>query len=98
MPVIGLHMLVRIIQGRLLVLELPTRCLQVPLDRCCLLLRGGSRLNSSRTVIASSVTADRPVVDNRLVNIGVVHRLGIHPPDRRVVLKSVALPTTSVKT
>jgi len=58
-------MLVRIIQGRLLVLELRTRCLQVLFVRCRLLLRGRSRLNSSRTVIASSVTADRPVVEDR---------------------------------
>src|SRR5271166_6635064 len=58
-------MLVRIIQGRLLVLELRTRCLQLLFVRCRLLLRGRSRLNSSRTVIASSVTADRPVVEDR---------------------------------
>ena len=44
MPVIGRQMLVRIIQGRLLVLELRTRCLQVPLVHCRLLLRGRSRL------------------------------------------------------
>jgi hypothetical protein len=96
MAVIGREMLVRIMKSRLFMFALRTGGLGVPLLPCGLLRGGWSYRNPTRAVKAGPVRGSS-VVNHCTVNISVVHDGIVHPPNRGVVVKGVALPPAAIK-
>ena len=86
--------LVPVISGFLLMRALRFCCLDTTIARFRLLSGGWSRVNSTWAIKADTIV-DTSVADHCTVNVGIVDDGRINVPNRCIILKGVALPSTA---
>ena len=86
--------LVPVISGFLLMRALGFCCLDTTIARFRLLSGGWSRVNSTLAIKADAIV-DTSVADHCTVNVGIVNDGRIDVPNRCIIPKGVALPSTA---